>query len=89
MKNARNRVYVCITGIVATRYSFVAKDSGERKEGITYYVLLGEIPEGCSEYTAVYLAKVSPDFVCHSGDTYGQLYYDRYGRILGGVGCDQ
>lgn len=89
MKNAKPRVYVCLTGVVATRYSFYPKDSSEKKEGVTYHVLIGETSEGFGEYTALYLAKCSPDFMCHSGDTFGQLYYDRYGRILGGVGCDQ
>lgn len=87
MKNAKPRVYVCVSGVVATRYSFVTKDTGEKKEGVTYHVCIAE-SDGY-DYTACYLAKCSPDFVCHSGDTYGQLYYDRYGRVLGGVGCDQ
>ena len=89
MKNARNRVYVCVSGVVATRYSFVAKDSGEKKEGVTYHVLFAEIEEGGHEYSTCYLSKVSPDFMCSPGDTFGLLYYDRYGRVLGGVGCDQ
>lgn len=83
MKDVSTKVYVCLTGVVATRYCFVTKDSGEKKEGVTYHVVIAESTG--KEYTALYISKCAPDFSCHVGDCFDVLYYDRYGRVVGGV----
>ena len=76
-----NKTYLIVATDLAQPYDF--EDGGKKHEGITYYACVQILIDG--KPAKVRLFKVGLACVA-AGDVYSALYFDEYGRLIGG--CD-
>lgn len=76
------KMYIVIACDLRASYDF-NNDKGERVQGVANYCCIQEVNGNDSKKP--YICKQAGTLT--SGTAYSELYYDRFGRVVGGV-CD-
>lgn len=77
------KTYTIVATGVNVSWTIVDKETGEKKEGTTHYVVCTENRNGIP--CRVKLFKATELFLgcCTPGDVVSCLYFDEYGRLVG------